>query len=130
MSDQVKENLSNTSHWLRLLLTVLYALIFWLGVWVLGFVVVLNLVILLISGERNQQLADFGGQVSRYLGQIMAYATQNTDDQPFPFGEWPQSEAPADSPAAEPEPAPKPRKKTARKKTGKKKVSKKPADDS
>lgn len=144
MSEQMKQNLSNSSHWLRLLLTVLYALIFWLGIWVLGFVVVLNLIILLISGERNQQLSGFGGQVAAYLGQIMTYTTQNSDEKPFPFGDWPQGSAngsetgaetrsepePEPVPASEPDPkpAPKPRKKSARKKSSKKKVNRKPAD--
>lgn len=120
-ADAIKENLSNTGNWLRLLLILIYALIFWLGAWVLGFVVLLNLLIVLFTGSANRHLVDFGGQLADYLAQIMRYATFNTDSKPFPFGEWNAGETAA-PPAAEPAPAPapKPKKKAARKKAAKK----------
>lgn len=142
MSEEIKHHLSNTNNWLRLLFTVVYALVFWLGTWVLGFVVLLNMIILLLTGERNHQLADFGGQVAQYLNQIMRYATLNSDDRPFPFGEWPDADTAGESSPSQPGAAPAaatptpeadaspeaaaPKKKGARKKAAKKKVSKKP----
>ena len=132
MSEEIKDHLSNTDNWIRLLLVILFAVVFWLGAWVLSFVVALGLLILIISGERNENLSQFGAQLSEYLANIMAYATLNSDEQPFPFGEWPSDEAktlePSPPPAAEEPPpaaAPVARKKTTRKKTSKKKVSKK-----
>jgi hypothetical protein len=132
MSDDIKDNLGNSDNWLRVLLVLMFAVIFWLAAWVLAFVVGLNLLILVITGERNDNLAGFGNQVGRYLGEVMGYATLNSDHRPFPFGEWPGDKpaapaqpAPPAAPVAE---APKPaKKKASRKKTAKKKVSKKPS---
>lgn len=142
MSEDIKEHLSNSDNWVRLLLVILFTCVFWLGAWVLVFVAALGLIILLVTGERNDNLSQFGGQLSDYLASIMAYATLNSDQQPFPFGDWPadQPAAPAEpSPPATPAPAAPPaakpaaakktpaaaKKKTTRKKTAKKKVSKK-----
>ncbi len=119
-AEGIKQNLANTNNWLRLLFILIYALIFWLGAWVLGFVVLLNLLIVLFSGERNRNLVEFGGQLADYLGQLMRYATFNTDVKPFPFGEW-SSGAEAATTAPKPAAAtPKPKKKATRKKASKK----------
>ena len=144
MTDNVKDNLANSDNWLRVLLVLLYALIFTLAVWVLAFAVGLNLLILLFTGERNDNLAQFGDQLSRYLAEVMAYGTLNTNLRPFPFGEWP-GDSPADSaadtpasapppaappaaaPPAESNPATAPKKKATRKKTAKKKAASKAA---
>ena len=143
MSEEFKDHLSNTDNWVRLLLVILFAVVFWLGAWVLGFVVLLGLVILMISGERNDNLRQFGAQLSEYLASIMAYATLNSDQQPFPFGEWPAGEAstPESAQASTPPPAEEPappeppsaakktatraKKKTSGKKASRKKASKK-----
>ncbi len=117
MSDQqgtptaegIKQNLSHTGNWVRLLLTLIYALIFVLGTWILGFVVLLSLLIVLFTGERNRNLVEFGGQLAGYLGALMRYATLNSDVKPFPFGEWSGSPPEADpeaTPAAPAAPAP------------------------
>jgi hypothetical protein len=152
MSEEIKDHLSNSDNWIRLLLVILFTCVFWLGAWVLCFVAALGLLILLVTGERNDNLSRFGAQLSQYLSNIMAYATLNSDEQPFPFGGWPADEEQAPEPAPEPvpvapsapptakEPAPaappasppaakktttKAKKKTTRKKTAKKKVTKK-----
>ena len=148
MSEEIKDHLSNSDNWIRLLLVILFTCVFWLGACVLCFVVALGLLILLVTGERNDNLSRFGAQLSQYLSNIMAYATLNSDEQPFPFGEWPADEeqapepapvapstpptakepapaAPPASPAAAKETTTKAKKKTPRKKTAKKKVTKK-----
>ena len=66
-------------------------------------VVLLNLVVLLVTGRRNDNLSQFGAQAGDYLMQIIRFATLNSEVRPFPFGEWPDSEE--SETAAEPEPA-------------------------
>lgn len=101
MNDNVTvANLSNSDHWLRLLFTVIYALIFWLGLWVAGAAVVLNILALLFTGSRNEALTDFGKTVTDYLSEILRYATQVSDVRPFPFA---TDEVPPE-PATEAEP--------------------------
>ncbi|MEM9531284.1 MAG: DUF4389 domain-containing protein [Pseudomonadota bacterium] len=141
-----RDHLTNPDHWMRVVLVLVYGVIFWLSLWVLGLVVLLNLVVLLVTGERNEALSHFGRSLAAYQQQLVAYATLNTSAKPFPFGQplptpEPASdvavEAPPEAPPAQskgPEPAsnaeappeaqPVPKKKTTRKKT-KKKTSRK-----
>lgn len=105
MSEELKKHLSNTDNWIRVLLVILFTFVFWLSAWVLCFVVALGLVILIIAGQRNENLSQFGAQLATYLTSIMAYATLNSDQQPFPFGDWPAAEAsPAEATVATPPP--------------------------
>lgn len=102
MSDDIKDNLSNADSWLRVLLVLIFALVFTLAAWVLAFSVTLNLLFLVFTGQRNDNLARFGDQIARYLSEVMAYATLNSDDRPFPFGEWPDDTATDASPSKPP----------------------------
>lgn len=103
MSEEIRHHLSSSDAWLRVLLVVVFAAAFYLGTLVAGAVALLALVILLLSGERNQPLAQFGRQLGTYLGQIVAFATLGSDQKPFPFGPWPAAES-VEEPDAESEP--------------------------
>lgn len=93
MSEEIRRHLSSSDAWLRVLLVLVFAAAFYLGTLVAGAVALLALVILLLSGERNQPLAQFGRQLGTYLGQIVAFATLGSDQKPFPFGPWPVAES-------------------------------------
>ncbi|MDX1571758.1 MAG: DUF4389 domain-containing protein, partial [Xanthomonadales bacterium] len=86
MTDEIKDNLGNPDNWLRAVLIVVFGLIFYVAVWVLGLVVLLNLVVLLVTGRRNDNLSEFGAQTGDYLMQIIRFATLNSEVRPFPFG--------------------------------------------
>ena len=83
------ENLKARSTWLRLLFIILF-----LALWGISRVVVLAVVVLqffwvLISGKSNGRLAVFGQSLATYTYQIVRYLTFNTEEQPFPFADWP-----------------------------------------
>ena len=46
------------------------------------------------TGNTNDNLGRFGNQLSQYLYAIVQFQTFNTEDKPFPFGKWPESENP------------------------------------
>ena len=90
------DNLKSRSTWLRLLFMVLFV-----ALWSISRIVVLAVVVLqffwvLITSETNQRLLTFGSSLATYSYQIIAYLTYNTDEQPFPFSDWPTGPPGAD----------------------------------
>lgn len=106
--DAIKENIKSQDTWLRLLFMVIYGAILWITTVVLGFVVVFQFLTVLFTRETQKNLLEFGASLAEYLRQIVAYLTFNSEDKPFPFGDWPST-------ATDSKPAPK-KKATAKKK--------------
>lgn len=76
--------------WQRLLFMIIMAIIFSLGVTVGSFVVVLQFLWVLFTGETKREFSTVGRQLSEYLRQIGLYLTFNTEERPFPFDlDWP-----------------------------------------
>jgi hypothetical protein len=42
-----------------------------------------------ITRSTQANLLAFGSSLAEYVRQIVAYLTFNTEEKPFPFGEWP-----------------------------------------
>ncbi len=85
----LKDNLKSLSIWLRLLFMILF-----LALWSISRVVVFAVVVLqffwvLFSGETNARLGALGQGLATYSYQIVQYLTFNTEEQPFPFSDWP-----------------------------------------
>lgn len=121
MSD-VKENIKDSSIWLRGLFMLLFAVFFSIGRIILLVVVVVQFLFRLISGKLNQHLLDFGSSLSHYLHDVMLYLTFNTEQRPFPFSDWPESSPPAEEPESA-KPASSAKKRPSRKKPSRPKAS-------
>ncbi len=91
MSHDLKQNLSRSSIWMRLLYMLLFGLFYTVAEIVIVAVVVFQFFLLLFTGERNQRLLVFGKSLSTYVYQILRYLTFNSEAKPFPFGDWPES---------------------------------------
>ena len=52
-------------------------------------VVILQILFLLFSGGRNERLAGFGESLAVYSYELVAYLTFASEEQPFPFNDWP-----------------------------------------
>lgn len=95
--DELRENLIETSTWVRglhmLLFIVIYALLYTLAEIVLFGVVIAQFVIKLITGSVNQRLLDLGYSTSTYVYQIFLYLTFVSEERPFPFNPWPERKA-------------------------------------
>jgi hypothetical protein len=116
---ELEQNLTSRNTWMRLIYMLLFGFIFWLSSMVLVVVVVLQFLHVLIAGKGNDNLSLFGGQLGVYFRQIIDFLCYNDEQQPFPFGDWPNTGggtrmAPAEKPA---------RAKTSKKKTSRKKTS-------
>ena len=86
---KIMENLSKGQTWVRGLFMLLFLLIYGVTEVLVSAVVVLQFFFVLFSGEQNVRLREFGSSLSAYVYQIMSYWTYNSEEKPFPFGEWP-----------------------------------------
>lgn len=85
----LEENIKSRSTWVRLLFMVLFAAIWGVTELVVIAVVVVQFLIVLFSGEKNARLDVLGQSLATYMYHIVAYLTFVTEDQPFPFDDWP-----------------------------------------
>jgi len=83
-----KESHINADLLTRIFVTLLFALIGWLALWVFGFVVLVQFGFLLITGNLNKKLKAFNGELGNYLSDIIKYVAFQTDEKPFPFQGW------------------------------------------
>lgn len=74
---------------LRLLYTIGFAFMAWLLLWFVFAVTILQLAVTLISGQRNEQLAEFGTRLSWWMRDLVRFLTGATSDVPFPLGPFP-----------------------------------------
>ena len=90
-TDELKENLKSQDTWLRLLFIVLYGAILWVTSVVLGFVVLIQFLMVLFTRGTQKNLLDFGASLAEFVRQVVAYLTFNTEEKPFPFNDWPDA---------------------------------------
>ncbi len=99
MDDDLRTELTRRDKWLRLLYTLVYAVMWQIAELVLAAVVVIQFLWLLFTGEPNAGLREFGHRLGTWLGQVVHYVTIASDVRPWPFGDpWPDA---ADLPARE-----------------------------
>jgi hypothetical protein len=89
--EQIKANMLSTTFWIRMLFMVIFALVLW-ALWLAVIVIcVVQTVIVLITGEINDQLQKLGAIAANYLSQIVSFMVFATEEKPFPFSPFPES---------------------------------------
>lgn len=88
MTDQYEGN----KGWMRILFTALFWLAFYITQLVILAVVVAQAAFVIFSGAPNHHLLVLGDRLSQYVQDILRYVTFNTDQRPFPFDDFPQSD--------------------------------------
>ena len=90
MNDEKTESYKDRSVWMR----GLYMLIFMFFLGVAKFVALVVILVLfltvLFTAETNKKLVSFGQSLSIYQYQVMMFLTYNSEEHPFPMGEWPE----------------------------------------
>jgi hypothetical protein len=91
MNDQpaasgVEENLKSRDTWYRFVFMLVFGVILSITSMVATAIIVLGFLVVLFTGERNDQLRGAGASVSNYIRDVLRYLSYNTDDKPFPFG--------------------------------------------
>ncbi len=85
----IAAHLTSRPAWLRILFIVLFIAIWGISKLIVFAVIILQVLFLLVTGQRNDRLAQFGGNLASYIRQLVAYLTFASEEQPFPFSEWP-----------------------------------------
>jgi hypothetical protein len=70
--------------------------------------------VLLTGGDKDERIANLGGQLSVYVYKILQFQTFKTEDKPFPMADWPEV---SELHAQEEKPKAAPRKRAPAKKT-------------
>ncbi|MDE1166296.1 MAG: DUF4389 domain-containing protein [Pseudomonas sp.] len=90
---------------LRIVWMLVYVLVWQVSQFLLGALVLVQLIYRLIYGAPNASLMNFGDSLSQFLAQIGRFGSFHTDQKPWPFADWPaprpyEGEAPHAVPAA------------------------------
>ncbi len=89
MDNQLKTNLLNPDIWIRLLFMFVFMMVLYVVGAVFCIVVVLQFLIVLVVGDRNNNLNRLSIMLGTYLLQIVDFLTFATELKPFPFGDFP-----------------------------------------
>jgi len=93
---------------LRVLWMVVYLMVWQVAQFILGALVLVQLVYRLVYGAPSASMMAFGDSLSQFLAQIGRFGTFHTEQKPWPFADWPVARppegeaAPRVTPAAEP----------------------------
>jgi hypothetical protein len=92
MNDENIKSYKDRSVWLRGLYMLIF--MFFLGVVkVVAFIVIVfQFLTVLFTADTNKKLLRFGQSLSTYQYQIMLFLTYNSEEHPFPMGDWPVGE--------------------------------------
>ena len=73
----------------RVLFTLLYLIIGRVIAMVIFVIAITQFIYLWVSGEPNDKILEFSGRLAEYSKQIVTYVSFNTDEKPWPVGDWP-----------------------------------------
>lgn len=90
---------------LRVLWMLVFVMVWQVAQFLLGALVLVQLVYRLIYGAPNAGLMNFGDSLSQFLAQIGRFGSFHTEQKPWPFSDWPtprasEGEAPHSVPPA------------------------------
>lgn len=91
IEDSIEVNDKLESKWVRLFLIAVFWMIFYLTQLVMLAIVVGQCAFLILSGNPNNYLKNAGDSISKYVTEILDFATFNTERRPFPFSSFPTS---------------------------------------
>jgi len=73
------------------LFVLLFMFAFGLCRFLLCFIVFVQFLFDLISGEPNNRLCQFSSAFKDYIAEVVAFVTYQSDTKPFPFSDWPKN---------------------------------------
>ncbi len=86
---EIKQSLRRRDSWLRGAYILLFAVIYGVAEFVFWVVVLFQFGSLLFTGGPNLRVRAFSDSLCLFLYQVLQYMSLNTEERPYPFGEWP-----------------------------------------
>lgn len=83
-SDKEARRPLRADYWKRLLFMVGYGFIGYFVLIALFLVAIVQAVYTLVTGAENGELKDFARNLTRYLGEVMAFVSWASEEKPFP----------------------------------------------
>jgi hypothetical protein len=77
--------------WIRGAFMLFFLVAFSLAQTLLAVMAVIQFLSMLIAGEPNRFLADFGTSLGRWLDQVSRFQAGVTEEKPFPWAPWPKA---------------------------------------
>lgn len=93
VEEETKENVKKKSTWMRLLYMIVFAVLFNIAELAIIVVVIIQFITKLFTGGVHQRLQEFGDSAAQYIGEIIRFMTFQSEDLPYPFGDWPKGKA-------------------------------------
>ena len=90
MTENLKQNVTRGSIWLRLIFMIVFAVAFNVAEFVILVIVVFQFLASLFTREPNDRLTRFGRTMALYVQQVIEFLTFATEEKPFPFSPWPE----------------------------------------
>lgn len=88
--DAIQTHVKSRSTWLRLFFMIVFVFVGGIARIVTGAVILLQFFWVLLTGDRNAPLLNFGQSLATFIYQVVRYLTFNTEERPFPFDlDWP-----------------------------------------
>ncbi|WP_337153722.1 DUF4389 domain-containing protein [Pseudomonas protegens] len=79
---------------LRVLWMLIFVLVWQVAQFLLGALVLVQLIYRLIYGAPNAGLMNFGDSLSQFLAHIGRFGSFHTEQKPWPFADWPAPRVP------------------------------------
>jgi len=92
MNEAIKENVQSQTTWIRLAYMVLFSVAAKLVEVLVIAILLIQAVLMIITGKTNRNLEQFGKALAVYAGQTIQFLTYSTEDMPYPIGKWPEVE--------------------------------------
>ena len=89
MEDEVEMNERERPGLSRALYTILYLIIVRLISMVLFVIAITQYIYSWLTGQPNEKILYFTESLAEYSKQLVSYVGFNTDEKPWPVGEWP-----------------------------------------
>ena len=88
----IKDHAKNTDTWLRGFFILVFGVIFYVLYIVIWLLVIIQFVTKVLTGELNSNLEHSSTKMTSYAMQILNYITYQSEERPFPFSPFPETE--------------------------------------
>jgi len=88
-----KQGIATEAFWLRIIFMLFFVVAYQIAEILLGLSILIQVIFVAITGEKNLFLQQAGASLSRYAYQVYRFLTYNREEKPFPFTAWPEGEA-------------------------------------
>lgn len=75
--------------WLRFIYMIAYALLAHVAFSLALFLGVVQLVVILVTKEKNEELRNFSRNLVQYVGECLSFVIFTREEKPFPLGKFP-----------------------------------------